>query len=256
MKNIFSKLIYTFVFFAFVSVHAQRGIGTNTPNSSAVLELKSSTKGFLPPRLSMSEAILIGTPAEGLTFYCTDCDVKGLFFYNGSSFVGVVDGLGLTNTVTGQNGTVWMDRNLGASQIATTFNDAASYGDYYQWGTAFPEWNSGGGSTDDTAWNGSSKGSQDPCPVGFRVPTSLELEVEMEIFFDSSVLRLPAGGYRDSSDGELENRSVYGNYWSSLVSAEDSKANEVFFIGDDAGASPVVISTNRRFGLLVRCIKE
>ncbi|MCX8486231.1 MAG: hypothetical protein ORN53_03470, partial [Crocinitomicaceae bacterium] len=31
---------------------------------------------------------------------------------------------------------VWMDRNLGASQVATSSNDAASYGDLYQWGRA------------------------------------------------------------------------------------------------------------------------
>ena len=29
---------------------------------------------------------------------------------------------------------VWLDRNLGASQVCTGFNDTACYGDYYQWG--------------------------------------------------------------------------------------------------------------------------
>lgn len=31
-------------------------------------------------------------------------------------------------------GKVWMDRNLGASQVATSSTDIASYGDLYQWG--------------------------------------------------------------------------------------------------------------------------
>ena len=35
------------------------------------------------------------------------------------------------NSITGK---VWMDRNLGASQIATSSTDANSYGDLYQWG--------------------------------------------------------------------------------------------------------------------------
>ena len=44
--------------------------------------------------------------------------------------------LGLTysfvyNTTTQK---IWLDRNLGATQVATSFNDAASYGDLYQWG--------------------------------------------------------------------------------------------------------------------------
>ena len=37
-------------------------------------------------------------------------------------------------TVVGANGRVWMDRNLGASQVATSSTDTNSYGDLYQWG--------------------------------------------------------------------------------------------------------------------------
>jgi uncharacterized protein (TIGR02145 family) len=37
-------------------------------------------------------------------------------------------------TVTSKTGRVWMDRNLGASQVATSLNDEKSYGDLYQWG--------------------------------------------------------------------------------------------------------------------------
>ncbi|NGZ90410.1 hypothetical protein G7034_09100, partial [Psychroflexus sp. C1] len=39
-------------------------------------------------------------------------------------------------TVIGANNKVWMDRNLGASQVATSSTDTASYGDLYQWGRA------------------------------------------------------------------------------------------------------------------------
>jgi hypothetical protein len=31
---------------------------------------------------------------------------------------------------------VWLDRNLGATQVATKVDDSAAYGDYYQWGRA------------------------------------------------------------------------------------------------------------------------
>jgi len=37
-------------------------------------------------------------------------------------------------TAVGQNGTCWLDRNLGATQVATSSTDAASYGDLFQWG--------------------------------------------------------------------------------------------------------------------------
>ena len=32
-------------------------------------------------------------------------------------------------------GKIWMDKNLGATQVATSSTDAASYGDLYQWGS-------------------------------------------------------------------------------------------------------------------------
>ncbi|TXD49565.1 MULTISPECIES: FISUMP domain-containing protein [unclassified Polaribacter] len=82
---------------------AQVGIGTSDPDVSAILELKSTTKGFLPPRLSISDIQAIETPAEGLMFYCTDCDVKGLFIFNGATFVGLLNGLGLNAAVDAVN---------------------------------------------------------------------------------------------------------------------------------------------------------
>ena len=39
----------------------------------------------------------------------------------------------VTNPVTGRT---WMDRNLGASRVATGSTDAEAYGDLYQWGRA------------------------------------------------------------------------------------------------------------------------
>ncbi len=40
----------------------------------------------------------------------------------------------VVTTVTGAGGGVWMDRNLGASQVATSSTDANSYGALFQWG--------------------------------------------------------------------------------------------------------------------------
>ncbi len=63
------------------SIYAQKGIGTNNPDKSAVLELKSSNKGFLLPRLTAIQRDAIISPAEGLMVYCTDCVPKGLYIY-------------------------------------------------------------------------------------------------------------------------------------------------------------------------------
>jgi hypothetical protein len=40
------------------------------------------------------------------------------------------------NTVVGANGKIWMDRNLGASRVATSSTDSVGFGDLYQWGRA------------------------------------------------------------------------------------------------------------------------
>lgn len=48
------------------------GMGTNTPNSSALLDISSTTKGFLPPRMTGAQAEAIATPAVGLMVFSTD----------------------------------------------------------------------------------------------------------------------------------------------------------------------------------------
>ena len=50
------------------------GIGTTAPNASALLDVSSTTKGFLPPRVTTTERNAIATPAEGLTVYNTTTD--------------------------------------------------------------------------------------------------------------------------------------------------------------------------------------
>jgi hypothetical protein len=47
------------------------------------------------------------------------------FTYNGASW---------TYREVESNGRIWMDRNLGASQVATAYNDSLAYGDLFQWG--------------------------------------------------------------------------------------------------------------------------
>jgi hypothetical protein len=51
---------------------AQTGIGTRTPDKSAVLDLSSTSKGFLMPRMSTDERDLIENPANALIIYNTN----------------------------------------------------------------------------------------------------------------------------------------------------------------------------------------
>ena len=62
------------------------GIGTVAPHPSAILEVSSTNKGFLPPRMSEEQMRGINSPAGGLIVYCTDCTPKGIYVYSGSRF--------------------------------------------------------------------------------------------------------------------------------------------------------------------------
>ena len=66
-------------------------IGTNTQPASAILTLSSTNKGFLPPRMTGSQAEAIASPAEGLMIYSTDgsgstITSKGWWGYDGAAW--------------------------------------------------------------------------------------------------------------------------------------------------------------------------
>jgi len=135
MKTKTTLLSLLLVLIGLNTTNAQVGIGTETPHDSAMLEVESTEKGFLPPRLTTAQRDdNIVNPAAGLVIYNTDTNC--LQFYDGRFWISACDGMPDVSTVIGANGVEWMDRNLGANQVANASNDAASYGDLYQWGRA------------------------------------------------------------------------------------------------------------------------
>lgn len=75
---------FLLVFFLITTVvaKAQVGIGTATPAATAQLDVSSTTKGFLPPRMDFTQRNAIVSPAEGLTIYNTT--LKSVEVYNGT----------------------------------------------------------------------------------------------------------------------------------------------------------------------------
>ncbi|MEO7265448.1 MAG: kelch repeat-containing protein [Ferruginibacter sp.] len=59
----------------------QVGINNATPDPSAVLDIKSSTKGMLIPRVNKTERGNIGSPAPGLMVYQTGPDSTGFYYF-------------------------------------------------------------------------------------------------------------------------------------------------------------------------------
>lgn len=79
MKTILGIIIG---FFSIGQTWAQIGIGTTTVHQSAIVELKSTDKGFLPPRMSFYEMEAIINPATGLVVY--NSTEAYLNFYDGT----------------------------------------------------------------------------------------------------------------------------------------------------------------------------
>ena len=61
------------------------GIGTTTPDNKAILELTSTTQGFLIPRMTTTEKNNIASPPEGLIVY--DLTLHLFTYFNGTSWV-------------------------------------------------------------------------------------------------------------------------------------------------------------------------
>jgi hypothetical protein len=357
----------------------------STPDPSAILELKSSGQGFLPPRLTTSERNAIAAPAEGLLIFNTDCKnidiyvnnawtplnpssltpaaptagshsstsgsitwnwnaVSGATGYkyntvndfntaanNGNSTTWTQTGLAastsytlyvwaLSNcgnspsvalnfstlsftcgvgtvsftyngspvtygTVAGQNGTCWLDRNLGASQVATSYNDPAALGDLFQWGrgadghhrrdivvsttttlsstdvpghsdfiltSADPnDWRS---PQNNTLWQGVN-GINNPCPAGWRLPTETEINNERASWPQNnynggfaSPLKWTAGGLRRRTSGSIDEIGNFGIYYTSSTNGTFSRSLTFYSSG------ALTNNTSRGDAHSVRCV--
>lgn len=83
------KVLFFFLFS--IQIYAQTGIGTTTPHASAKLEVNSTNKGFLPPRVSLIDIYdqtTIPSPATGLFVYCKgDAGLAaGYYYWNGNAW--------------------------------------------------------------------------------------------------------------------------------------------------------------------------
>jgi len=94
MKNIYTLLAAVLLT---TTTYAQIGINNENPDASAALDITSTTGGLLVPRMTAAQRDAISSPAIGLMIYQTDGTV-GFYYYNGSSWVLMVDASTITKT--------------------------------------------------------------------------------------------------------------------------------------------------------------
>jgi hypothetical protein len=92
------------------------GVGTSAPDASALLDIKSTTKGFLMPRMTQAQRDAITSPATGLLVYQTN-NSPGFYYYTGSAWTAVkpTGGGGSGWSLTGNAGTTPSTNFIGTS---------------------------------------------------------------------------------------------------------------------------------------------
>ena len=171
------------------------GMGTTSPNPSAILDLSSTSKGFLPPRMTRAERDLMNNPPEGLVIY--DKTTKALEVCDGSLWGAVtgefICGINQVEDTDGnpyntvEIGTqCWMLENLNIV-VGNSWcyydnpSNCDTYGRLYDWTTIM----NGSGSS-----NSVPSGVQGICPNGWHLPSDAEWDILVNYLGGSSV----AGG--------------------------------------------------------------
>ena len=192
-------------------------------------------------------------------------------------------------TVTSGQGRIWMDRNLGATRAATSSTDASSFGDLYQWGraadghqlnnsplttTKFSSTTTNSNrfasgetmydwlvTSDPNLWQGVN-GVNNPCPVGFRIPTKQEWTDEYATWSSqdangayASPLKLPnVNKFRNFAGGGYIPVTYY---WSSnIAQTPNARVLQKSYTLFMSSSTVAWMEYERGYGFSCRCIQN
>lgn len=91
------KLLLIFLLIPIIGF-TQVGIGTTSPDINAILDVSSTTKGFLTPRLTSVQRLAIGAPAQSLLVYDTDASLY--YYYSSANGAWTAINIGSTKAIT------------------------------------------------------------------------------------------------------------------------------------------------------------
>ncbi len=239
MKN-FSVFIYMVLFFS-TTLFGQVGIGTNSsaPDNSAMLDVKSTNKGLLVPRMTQNQIVAINAPANGLLVFCTT-DNKFYAYVSGSGWKEILYGSGtmapnyfrsgiFLHHSTGSN--IWGPNESATSvpQEMSAYNLAHGYTGPMAV-TMNEEWWSPG----DNEWATQHEFFEDPSPmsgIGYYLPDNKIIVIKS--CFPSSAIT----GYGQASDTLSPWLKTVYNYkwhWRHIVKAMSSHPKNFFVIWTNA----------------------
>lgn len=243
-----------FLLLIFHSLYAQVAINTDgsDPDPSAMLEVKSTDKGLLLPRLTRSERDAISNPAEGLMIYNNTC--KSLDIFNGSSWgpafgsflcgsSQIQDSEGNYYSTVQIGDQCWMAENLNVGIMISIITDPENngiiekycqgnnisncdtYGGLYLWSEMMQYSNLGG--------------AQGICPEDWHLPTDAEWCI-LENEVNTGSISCSATGWR-GNDAGYHLKSMDG--WYSDGNGSDQYHFTAFpggyFISGSTTASPL-----------------
>lgn len=127
------NIITLIALFGFTAMYAQSiGIGTNTPNPKAVLDINSNQKGLLPPRLTEDSIVAMGQVVKGMVVYNTTRDC--IMLNNGNGWHCLTSGENSTNTFEIESQGFYADADSSAGSKVNSIT-ALSNGGYCVTGT-------------------------------------------------------------------------------------------------------------------------
>src|SRR3954471_17463167 len=104
---------------------AGQSVSINTTGASAastaILDVTSTSKGILIPRMNKTQKNGITSPATGLMIFQDNPDSTGFYYYSGSRWVWITDALNSDTSAWQING----NNNITASRFLGTLNDSA-----------------------------------------------------------------------------------------------------------------------------------
>lgn len=205
------QILILILFFSINTLHSQVLISnlSGIPDSTAMLDVNSTEKGFLPPRMTATQRNAIVNPTPGLIVYCSDCLEMQMF--NDTAWTNMI-GLPASDpppppppipTITIGTQT-WMANNLDTgTMISGTTNmtnnsilekycydgvpaNCTTYGALYQW--------------DEMMQYVTTEGAQGICPTGFHLPTDDEWKT-LEMHLGMTQAEADATSFRGTDQG-------------------------------------------------------